>query len=184
MASTLSAKPSQAATPAAPQPVITSPDQLDLIDVSVVTKVLKPDLIRLQNKKTYRLDEIRVPPVYSQVAMAYLTKTLVGKKVGIYADKYNKLALNDSYGNGIGSVVLEDATWVQNDMVSRGIAWPTARQITGFWYANYKNPRTRRAKTISVFGQALTTPSKQSIPLESTSTAFRFLKAGLLFLKV
>lgn len=119
---TLAADPADSRSPKQ-SVVITSPDQLDLIDVSTVEKILKPDLIRLQNKKTYKLDGIRVPPVYSQVAMAYLSKKLIGKKIGVYADKYNKAGVSDPYGNGIGNIVLEDATWIQSDMVSRGIAW-------------------------------------------------------------
>lgn len=99
-----------------------SPLHLNLVEVDVVDKVLKSDLIQLKNRKLYVLDNIRVPAFVMKETMDYLEQRIKGKKVGIFVnpDLENHW---DEHGNTLVHLQMEDGTWVQEEMVAKGLAW-------------------------------------------------------------
>jgi hypothetical protein len=100
-----------------------TPDDLDLIDVGTVKEIKQFDIVTLDNGKTYHLDEIRVPVLYGVHAINYLKAAALGRKVGIYAIKSSKTSATDRYGYLYGHLMRDDGTWIQADMVARGLAW-------------------------------------------------------------
>jgi hypothetical protein len=100
-----------------------TPDDLDLIDVGTVKEIKQSDMIVLDNGKTYHMDQIRIPVYYDDTALAYLHSNVLNKKVGVYALKNAKIGATDRYGNFFGHILREDGTWIQADMVARGLAW-------------------------------------------------------------
>ena len=103
--------------------IVTYPTDLNLIDVGTVTQVQKSNLIQLKNGKSYRINAIRIPVYYDPSAVEYLKQHVLGKKVGIYAHTKKREDITDKFGNTEGHVVREDGTWIQGDMVARGLAW-------------------------------------------------------------
>lgn len=101
----------------------TSPFDLELVDVGIVENVIKADTIQLANKKIYRIDNIRVPLQVDAEAQAFLNNTILGKKVGIYIVGKDPTARADRAGHILAHVVNEDGTWLQSQIVSRGLAW-------------------------------------------------------------
>lgn len=104
-------------------PVQTVPDDLDLLDVGTVKEILKSDLIKLEDDKVYRLDNIRVPVYYNQAALDYLQGSILGKRVGVFANRKKAEGRTDRLGNTIGHVVTEGGVWIQAEMVGKGLAW-------------------------------------------------------------
>lgn len=114
-------------------PLQTSVSNMEVIHAGTVTEILKPDQVRLDDGKVYTLDGLRVPPRRNGNAMGYLQQKLLNKKVGLYINPTLKDGKTDRYGNTFVHVMLEDGSWVQGDMVSRGLAWaystPTNRDL-------------------------------------------------------
>lgn len=104
-------------------PFQTSPDDLKLLDVGKVIEIIKSDLIRLENQKIYRLDNIRVPVHHDAYALDYMNSNVLHKRLGIFASRKTKAGRTDRFGNTIAHAVLEDGTWIQKDLVRRGLAW-------------------------------------------------------------
>ncbi len=111
------------------RPIQTSIDDMELIDVGTVEEIVKADLIRLDNGRRFFLDNIRVPPFISMEVKEYLTKSLVGKKVGIYLNRKVRTDREDKNGNYFGHMQTEDGIWVQEDLVSRGMAWANGTEV-------------------------------------------------------
>lgn len=105
------------------KPIQTTPFDLTLTAVGVVDKILKPDAIRLQNGKVYKIDNIRVPPPFNDAAVQFLEETILNKKVGFYIVGEDPMARSDRFGHTLAHIVTEDGSWVQAQMVSRGLAW-------------------------------------------------------------
>ncbi len=108
-----------------PESIQTSPLDLELTAVGVVDKIIKPDLVRVESGKIYRIDNIRVPLQMDQQAIAFLEKTILHKKIGFYIVGKDVSARSDRFGHTLAHVVTEDGGWLQAQMVSRGLAWVT-----------------------------------------------------------
>lgn len=104
----------------------TTPFDLTLTAVGVVDKILKPDTLRLENGKIYKLDNIRIPIQFNDLAIKFLEETLLGKKVGFYIVGEDPVARADRFGHTLSHVVTEDGGWIQAQMISRGLGWATA----------------------------------------------------------
>jgi hypothetical protein len=100
----------------------TSPEDIDLVDVGVVTEIKKSDLITLGNGRSYRLSQVRVPPPYEGEAIDYLKSSILNKKVGVYTLKSGTDDI-DRYGNTYVHLMKEDGAWVQADLIARGLSW-------------------------------------------------------------
>ncbi len=105
--------------------VQTTPFDLNLNAVGIVDKILKPDTIRLDNGKVYKLDNIRVPFQLNDLTTQFLEQNLLGKKVGFYIVGDDPYKRADRFGHTLAHVVTEDGSWVQAQIVSRGLAWAT-----------------------------------------------------------
>lgn len=129
--------------------VQTTPEDLELVAVGTVKEMRKSDQIVLNNGKVYALDNIRVPVHYEQDAKDYLTKSLTGKQVGIFINKYLKNNHNDAVGNLLVHVMTEQAVWVQADLIRKGLAWafssPTSRDLVVPLYAYEEAARKNKA---------------------------------------
>lgn len=138
----------------------------ETMDYGVVTEVLKPDLIKLENGKAYKLANIRVPIYYKKDALTALNELLVGKQVLVYhyadpvkAEEENTVfsAANETrYGVKLTHVIVEESNiWVQDYLIANGYSWafstpdaqtmmPTLKKVEqlarqqrlGFWGAN------------------------------------------------
>jgi endonuclease YncB( thermonuclease family) len=104
------------------------PDDLDLIDLGKVVEVTRSDAIKLENGKVYRLAHIRVPAFYEAQATEALRAIVMGRTVGIYADKKEKDPEKDRYGNRYVNVLRDDARWVQADLVAQGLSWASSTE--------------------------------------------------------
>lgn len=101
-------------------------DEPDPIDSGVVVKILKPDMILLDNNNKYNLENIRVPVYYSDDAVKALQDLLLNKRVFIYnySSTSSKADDTDRYGVPLVQVVTEDDhIWVQDYLVSNGLSW-------------------------------------------------------------
>lgn len=101
------------------------PESMVLIDSGTVTKVLKSNLILL-NKKRYKLDNISTPAYEDQLAFNEVTNILLNKQVNIYSRTADETI--DRYRIPLSHVVRDDGVWVQEKLISKGLAWAT---ITG-----------------------------------------------------
>jgi len=123
----LPSDPAKVKVVASTSPTIqTSPLDLTLIDVGTVKDVPRETVIMLDDGAVYRLENIRVPVNYFPVVKEYLKKTLIGKKVGIYANEDGYAKQYDQGGNKVGHVVTVDGVWVQADLVQKGMVWATS----------------------------------------------------------
>ncbi len=104
-------------------PIQTTPDDLTLLDVGTVTEIIKSDLIKLDNQKIYRLDNIRIPVHYDAHALDYLDENVLNKRVGIFSSRRTVQGRRDRLGNTVVHAVLDDGTWIQADLVKRGLSW-------------------------------------------------------------
>jgi endonuclease YncB( thermonuclease family) len=103
----LLAIPAQAAKPA-------------LLDIGTVKGIQRPDLLLLDNGKSYRLAGIRIPADYAPQALEALESDVLGKKVHIYASGG---AVADRYGVPLAYALREDRASIQVGLVSKGLAW-------------------------------------------------------------
>lgn len=105
-------------------PIKTVPTDMELVDVGVVKDVLKSNSIQMQNGSVFILDGIRTPVIYEAMARDYVTELVKGKTVGLYVNKTMWTEnLADEHGNEIVHVVIDDGTWVQQKIISKGLAW-------------------------------------------------------------
>jgi micrococcal nuclease len=104
-------------------PVQTSPFDLNLAEVGVVTEIIKPDTLRLANGKIFKIDNIRVPLQLDSNAIEFLNKNVLNKKMGFYIIGKDPIERADRFGHTLAHVVSEDGEWIQALMVSRGLAW-------------------------------------------------------------
>ncbi len=112
--------PAQASdTPALP------PQKLQIIGQGTVTEILKPELVRLNTGSLYVLDNIRIPTLYTDQALAWLDANLLNTKVTLYASPDLGDNARDRMGNSFAHAVIDGppARWVQGDMVASGLAW-------------------------------------------------------------
>lgn len=101
------------------------PLTLQVIGQGTVSEVLKPDLIRLDTGSLYLLDNIRVPAVYAEQALAWLDANLIGQKITLYASPDLGEGARDRMGNQFAHAVIDSTPprWVQGDMIASGLAW-------------------------------------------------------------
>ncbi|MEZ0259953.1 MAG: thermonuclease family protein [Alphaproteobacteria bacterium] len=156
------------------QPIQTKPDDLELIDVGTVIGVTKSDVVQLDKHRTFHLDNVRVPPVYENPAREYLTKKLVGQKVGVYRNKtLPDEGRQDKQGYEIIHMVINDGTWVQAALINDGYAWADSTEYNrdlvsklysyeidarakkrGFWKVpalSVKNEKQMRNNTVGTY---------------------------------
>ncbi|MCE9507595.1 MAG: thermonuclease family protein [Alphaproteobacteria bacterium] len=91
-----------------------------LLDSGIVKEIQRPDLLLLDNGKSYKLAGIRVPADYAPQALEALEGDVLGKKVRIYAAGG---AAADRYGVMPAYVMRDDNVWVQSGLISKGLAW-------------------------------------------------------------
>ncbi len=101
------------------------PQKLQIVGQGVVSEILKPDLIRLDTGVIYVLDNMRVPTLYTDQALAWLDKNLLNQAVTLYASPDLGDAARDRMGNTFAHAVIDGAParWVQGDMIANGLAW-------------------------------------------------------------
>lgn len=104
-------------------PIQTSPFDLHLTEVGVVTEIVKPDTLRLANGKTFKIDNIRVPIQLDSLAIEFLNRYVLNKKMGFYIVGTDPIERSDRFGHTLAHVVTEEGDWIQALMVSRGLAW-------------------------------------------------------------
>lgn len=118
---------SAAAQPAPPRtytPIMTEVQDLQLVEQGIVGEILKSDIIQLENRKSYALDGIRIPPYYSPSAAEYLKLRLVGKSVSLYANPSLRDGKRDRQGNQMVFVVIDsDNKLLQEEMIAEGMGW-------------------------------------------------------------
>lgn len=125
----ISTTPSTAQTDATAADGALPPTTLQLIGTGMVTEVVKVDLIRLDNGNLYVLDNMRVPPLFTEQAEKWLDTNLLNKKVTVYADPELGEGARDRMGNSYAHMVIEGVNaadtprWVQGEMVGNGLAW-------------------------------------------------------------
>ena len=108
----------------------TFPTDLNLVDVGTIKEIRKSDMVILDNRRAYRLSNVRVPLHVEFDAMEYLRKQLMDRKVGIYTEKGSAEAEKDRYGNVYAHVLREDGEWLQAGMVSTGLSWAFSTENT------------------------------------------------------
>ncbi|MFH1158794.1 MAG: thermonuclease family protein [Pseudomonadota bacterium] len=101
------------------------PESMVLIDSGTVTEVLKSDLILLNNKR-YKLDNISTPVYEDQLAFDEMTSALLNRKVNVYSKTVDQTI--DRYSIPLSHVVRDDGVWIQESLISKGLAWAT---VTG-----------------------------------------------------
>jgi len=104
-------------------PIQTSPFDLHLAEVGVVTEIIKPDTLRLANGKIFKLDNIRVPLQLDSTAIEFLNKNVLNKKIGFYIVGKDTSARSDRFGHILAHAVSEEGEWIQALIASRGLAW-------------------------------------------------------------
>lgn len=104
-------------------PIQTGPEDLTLVAVGTVKEVLRPDLIRLDDGNSYNLLNIRVPLIFAPVVQDYMTKTFVGKKVGIYQRQFPGVSRADKLSNVSGNALTIENVWIEADLVLHGFAY-------------------------------------------------------------
>lgn len=105
-------------------PVQTSVSDLMEIDRATVAEIVRPDMLRTTSGKIYILDNIRIPRLYDERALTYLTENILNKEVIFYANPNIGDGAVDRFGNFKAHVSSADgAIWVQGEMVKQGLAW-------------------------------------------------------------
>lgn len=135
----LGASNAQSSQPKPYIPVTTVPTDLQLVEVGKVKDVLRSNQIQLENGEVFILDNIRVPLPYEQMARDELTSLVKGKTIGLYSNPtLPQEGQADDHGNEIVHAILEDGTWVQQDLVAKGLAWvdtsPVHRDLVNTLY--------------------------------------------------
>jgi len=114
-------------------PIQTNPRDLHLLKTGTVTEVIKPDTVRIDsdgNIELFKLDNIRMPVSYRIDLMQYLERSLLNKKVGIYILGDDPEKRKDENDIVLCHMITEDGTWVQSDVISKGLAWATSTKTS------------------------------------------------------
>ncbi len=121
------------------------PESMVLIDSGIVTKVLKSNLILLNNKH-YKLDNISTPAYEDQLALNEVTSALLNRNVNVYSKTEDETI--DRYRMPLTHVVRDDGVWIQERLISKGLAWATItgtnRQMTNILLKMEKEARDKR----------------------------------------
>ena len=90
-----------------------------VVDKGIVKEILKSDMIMLDNDRRYRLENILVPPYEDAPAIDELNQALLNKTSTLFTwhDDKNRHGLPQVH------VVTENNVWIQQDLVSKGLAW-------------------------------------------------------------
>ncbi|MDY0008883.1 MAG: thermonuclease family protein [Bdellovibrionales bacterium] len=115
--------PNRNAEAQAKAPIQTSPFDLTLIEVGTVVEIVKPDTVRLQNGKVFKLDNIRIPLQLDGQAIEYLNHNVLNKKIGFYIVGEDPTARANRFGHTLSHAITENGDWVQAQMIARGLAW-------------------------------------------------------------
>jgi hypothetical protein len=100
----------------------TTPQGLRVIDRGTIKKILKSDMIMLNNDKRYRLENILVPPYEDAPAMEEMKREFLNKPVTIYA--FHEVEEDQvKFGIPYAHIVTTKGSWIQQDLISKGLAW-------------------------------------------------------------
>jgi hypothetical protein len=101
---------------------IISPQGLRIIDRGTIKKILKSDMVMLNNDKRYRLENVLVPPYEDAPAIDEMKQEFLNKPVTIYA--FHEVEEDQvKYGVPYAHIVTTKGIWVQQDLISKGLAW-------------------------------------------------------------
>jgi len=101
---------------------IQNDQNLKVVDHGTVKLILKSDMIMLDDDKRYRLENILVPPFEDPPAVDELKREFLNKPVTIYA--YHEVEEDQQkYGVPYAHVVTTKGVWLQQDLISKGLAW-------------------------------------------------------------
>lgn len=116
------------------------------VDSGTVKEVLKSDMVMLDNNRRYKMDNIRIPPYEEGPAIEGLKRAFLGRKVIIYS-YHESLSQFDRYGLPLVHILTDDGTWLQDYLVSNGLAWAysteTSRQTVD--YLKHSEEKARAA---------------------------------------
>jgi hypothetical protein len=92
------------------------------IDKGTIVQILKSDMIMLDDNKRYRLENVLVPPFEDAPAVEELKQEFLNKPVTIYAF-HDVQEDQEKYGVPYAHIVNNRGMWVQQDLISKGLAW-------------------------------------------------------------
>lgn len=155
-------------------PIETTPTDLDLVAVGTIVAIPRENIIKLDDGSIYKLENVRVPINYFPAVIEYLKRTLIGKKVGLYARDSNLVRKFDLSGNKLVQAVTADGTWVQADLVSHGMAW-----VSGSFYNRdlmiplYKYEDAARAANLGLWADPQYTLKNEKTMTSKTYSSFQ-----------
>jgi len=94
---------------------------MHVIGHGTIKAILKSDMIELDDDTRYRLENILIPPYEDQPAVDELKKEFLGKPVTVYA--FHPAKSDDAVNLPYAHVVTTKGDWVQQDLISKGLAW-------------------------------------------------------------
>ena len=103
-----------------------------IIDRGIIKEVLKSDMIMLGNDRRYALENILVPPYEDLPAIDELNSALLNKPVTIYTYHDEK----SRHGLPLVHVITDKNVWIQEDLVSKGLAWAFVNTDSSLQMAN------------------------------------------------
>lgn len=105
-------------------PVTTSVKDLTLLETGVVKKVLKPDLIELENGKIYRLSGIRIPSAFRNQTKALVEELTLSKSVSLFVNpSVSPYDAVDRLGATYVHLLTTEGAWLQEKIITEGLAW-------------------------------------------------------------
>jgi len=162
-------------------PIQTHPSDMQLIAVGTVKEVVKSTMFKLEDGKVFSLINVRIPIIFDSQALAYLRKTYVGQKVGVYQHDFPGVGLTDKQGNLAGHIVTEDNRWVQGDLVLQGLAWadstPKNRDLVVKLYQFEELARTNKSGFWSTSNFAIRNAKKLDDQISSFQVVEDVVKA-------
>lgn len=95
--------------------------EMHVVGKGTVKAILKSDMIELDDDTRYRLENILIPPYEDQPAVDELTKEFLGKPVTVYS--FHPEKSDDKVNLPYAHVVSKTGEWLQQDLISKGLAW-------------------------------------------------------------
>lgn len=102
---------------------------MSLLDTGVAEKIIRTDIILLDSGKSYKLENIRIPPDKTAAAAEALDNLILARKIWIYSA--HKPAAADRYSLPLVHIRREDGIWIQSYLVSQGLAWAFSTETSG-----------------------------------------------------
>ena len=136
-----------------------SPQKPVAVDSGIVKEILRSDMIMLDDDKRFRLENILIPPFEETPVLEELNRALLNRAVTVYmyqdADKRGSIPLVH--------VVTDNNVWIQEDLVSKGLAWAfsseTSQQMMDTLKIVEDNARTQQVGFWKDPAYAIKTPT-------------------------